>query len=677
MPDHNNNTNDWEMYQPDLTADHPRHQRLLEPLISLYQDGEADEEETAKVEQYLSACAECRAINAGFQRLNGNLTAYMEAIPAPAFNRQNYPFLDETPARGATTNATAGRQAAFSGNFLTDDRNLPVQRRRARFAYNLAGVMAAVFVVGLVGVFLLLIVQQVNQSNNNSTETVAAVGAVQTQAAAQTQTPQVESSPTAATTSPATQPPATATPEPTNQPDQTGLATAAIPETGNAQPGPTLTAQTPGAIQKTPPSATQRPAPTNTAVPVPTNTPVPSRTTVAPTATTAPQPTVAPSAAASPEVTTAPAATTAVTTAPVETTAATVETTTVAVTTVLPAVTVTPATPTPATPNETSSNARGWIAYVDQSDGQIHLVKADGKDDQVISDPTVNSNLVYENLVWSNNGKLLVAVGQNTNNGSRSIFLLDISNPLRVEELAVGFAPTFSPDNQAIAFLAGPATVKAGVLYGKPAIYSLTKRTITTVNTLADSFRPQWFADSTRLLIGQDRIYDSDSAVISTFKLPFTNTCLAAALSPTGDRLANLELQADGSYQTVVYDLSKGTLDPKKPLAKASGAFQGKIGLNCGTQRLNWTPNSRNVYYYVNGGSTAATCLVQANGGGSRCLTNVYEPSFNSDGSALVDSSPTSGGAGQVYTADATVSARPPRPHLIAESVVPPVWQPL
>jgi hypothetical protein len=268
-------------------------------------------------------------------------------------------------------------------------------------------------------------------------------------------------------------------------------------------------------------------------------------------------------------------------------------------------------------------------------------------------------------------------VGRNTNTGSRSIFLLDIANPLRVEELAEGFAPNWSPDNLSIAFLAGPATVKNGVLSGKPAIYSLRKRTVTNINTLADTFAPQWFADSTRLLIGQDRIYDSDSGAISTFKLPFTNTCLAASLSPVGDKLANLELQADGSYQTVIYDLGKGQLDSKRPLAKASADFQGRIGLNCGSQRLSWTPDSRNIYYYVNNGANEATCLVQANGGGSRCLTNVYDPSFNSDGSALVDISLTSGGDGQVYTTSADVLARPPQPRLIAESVVSPVWQPL
>ena len=86
------------MYQPDLTAEHPRHQRMLEPLISLYQDGEANEEEAATVEQYLSACAECRAIQASFESLSGNLAAYRETIPAPRFDRRKYAFLDESPA---------------------------------------------------------------------------------------------------------------------------------------------------------------------------------------------------------------------------------------------------------------------------------------------------------------------------------------------------------------------------------------------------------------------------------------------------------------------------------------------------------------------------------------------------------------------------------------------------
>ena len=665
MPENNNIQNDWEMYQPDLTAEHPRHQRMLEPLISLYQDGEASEEETATVEQYLSACAECRAINAGFQSLNDNLAAYMEIIPAPRFDRRNYAFLDETPAPGRTNSAT--RLPIVPGSGLPGDRNRPLQQpRRAGFAYNLAGGLAAALLVGLVGVFLFLVVQQVNQNNDNTPGTAQAAVAAQTLEAVQTRTAQIESPTAEATTPPATEAPVTPSPAPTNSP---GLSAAGTPGNGITQPGTNQAARTAEVPQKTQPGVTKKPVATATALPVPTNTPAASRTTVAaapPTATPSPEPTVA---AATTAVSTSAAATTSaasVTTAPAETTAPTVETTTA------PAV-----TPAPPTPGETSASAPGWIAYVDQSDGQIHLVKADGKDDQVISDPTVSRNFVYEELSWSNDGKLLVAVGQNTNNGSRSIYLLDIANPLRVEELAQGFAPRFSPDNLSIAFLAAPVTVKNGVLYGQPAIYSLKKRTVTTVNTPADSFTPQWFADSTRLLIGQDRIYDSDSATITTFKLPFTNTCLAASLSPAGDKLANLELQADGSYQTVIYDLSKGQLDPKKPLAKASAALQGKIGINCGSQRLNWTPDSRNVYYYVNNSNTPVTCLVQANGGGSRCLTNVYDPSFNSDGSALVDVSLASGGGGQVYTANANISARPPRPRLIAESIVSPVWQPL
>ncbi len=670
MPENNNIQSDWEMYQPDLTAEHPLHQRMLEPLISLYQDGEASEEETATVEQYLAACAECRAINASFQSLSGNLSAYLETIPAPRFNRQNYAFLDEPPA------ISAARPALVPGHALPDDRHLPVrQPRRARFAYNLAGGMAAALLVGLVAVFLLLVMQQVNQNRGNEPATAQAAVADQTQEAVRSQTAQVESSPTATANTPQpTDAPATPTPQLTSQSALTS--TTDTPDTSAALTGPSLPTQTAGVPQKTPPGVTLKPEPTATPIPVPTNTPVANRATgpaAQPTAPPTPEPTTAPATTAVSSTSAAPTAPVTATTAPAETAAPTAEVTTAPAGTEKPPVS-TPASPTP---GETSASAPGWIAYVDQSDGQIHLVKADGKDDQVISDPTVSRNFVYEELSWSNDGKLLVAVGQNTNNGSRSIYLLDIANPLRVEELAEGFAPRFSPDNLSISFLADPVTVKNSALYGKPAIYSLKKRTVTAINTAADSFAPQWFADSSRLLIGQDRVYDTGSATISAFKLPFTNTCLAVSLSPAGDKLANLEQQADGSYQTVIYDLSKGQPGPKKPLAKVSANFQGKIGINCGSQRLNWTPDSRNVYYYVNNGTTGATCLVPTNGGAARCLTNVYDPSFNSDGSALVDVSLTSSGDGQVYTSDSNISARPPRPRLIAESMVSPVWQPL
>lgn len=664
MPDINNNQANWEMYQPDLTSEHPRHQRMLEPLISLYQDGEANEVESATVEQYLSACAECRAINASFQNLSGNLRSYMEDIPARRFNRQAYAFLDEGPALQETSRMTSPH--LINSGALPDDRLRPVPPRRAGFAYNLAGGLAAALLIGLVAAFLLLVSQQVSLNKENIPNSNQAA-IIASQSLEANRTPQTESSPTAATPTP--EPavsPAVPSPQITNS---VGLPSPAItPAQRTQQPLPTVAAQTAVITQKATATVSQKPAPTFTPVPVPTNTP--SRTSVAVPPTATP---------------TQPVVTTA---APVETVASTPEPTverpTALATTPVPSTTVTaPATVTPtittpaATSSGTSSTVAGWIAYVDQSDGQIHLVKADGRDDQVISDPTVSRNFVYEQLVWSNDGKLLAAVGQNTNNGVRSVYLLDIANPLRVEALAEGFAPSWSPDNLSIAFLASPVTLKDGVRAGRPAIYSLLKRTVSYVNTLADSLTPQWFEDNSRLLIGQDRIYNLDSGLIGTFKLPFTNICLGASLSPAGDKLANLELQTDGNYQTVIYDLSKGQLDPRKPLARSSAPFQGKVGIKCGSQRIRWTPDSRTAYYYVNNGPAAATCLVQANGSGARCLNNVYDPSFNSDASALVDVSLTAGGDGQVYTTASNVTARPIKPKLIAESIVSPVWQPL
>lgn len=661
MPDINdNNGTNWEMYQPDITAEHPRHQRVLEPLISLYQDGEASEEEAATVEQYLSACAECRAISDSFQQLSGSLQSLMQTIPAPRFNRQAYAFLDETPA-GAT--AKTPYLLSKGNDPLPNDRLRPVPTRRTGgFAYNLAGGMAAALLIGLVATLLFLVSQQVTLNKDNNSPTNQANIAGQTLEA--TQTAQVESSPTPSS---ATTEPSVTTPAPSPKAtDGPGLPNPAVTTPAVTQAfQPTVSAATAAVTQKNIPTVTQKPLPTATPVPVPTNTPIRATVAAPPTATPTQPPvtTAAPVETATPQPTVEPP-TVAPTEAPVTTAAAPTPTAT------------TPTATTPAS-SGTFAAAPGWIAYVDQSDGQIHLVKADGKDDQVISDPTVSRNFLWEQLVWSNDGKLLAAVGQNTNNGNRSVYLLDIANPLRVEELAGGFAPSWSPDNLSIAFLASPVTVQEGVRSGRPAIYSLRKRTVTYLNTLTDSLPPQWFEDGNRLLVGQDQVYDTDSGQIGTFKLPFTNTCLAASLSPAGDKLANLELQPDGTYQTVIYDLSKGQLDPKKPLARTSAPFQGRIGLNCGAQRIKWTPDSRAAYYYVNSGATAATCLVQANGSGARCLTSVYDPSFNSDGTALVDVSPTTGGDGQVYTTASNVTARPLKPRLIAESIVSPVWQPL
>lgn len=669
MPDHNfsqHNQTSWEMYQPDLTSEHPRHQRMLEPLISLYQDGEANEVESATVEQYLSACAECRAIDDSFKRLSGHLRNYLAAVPAPHFDRRAYSFLDESPTE--TQAGTVKAPRLFNPGGLPDDRLTPFQPRRARFAYSLAGGLAAVLLIGLVGAFLLLVSQQVpfNKDNNKDNSPVSNQAAVSslTQDALAFQTPQTEGSPTTTTSAETT--------EPALPPSPTTANPAVTPLPDTRPPGQTVGAPTAVVAQKTQVIVPQKPLPTPTPIPVPTNTPVQSSRT---TAATAQQPTATPTQSAAVD-----------TTAPVETATPTRQITvdTPASLTVTPepytaveTTTVPPQPPATTTNSSTGAVAPGWIAYVDQSDGQIHLVKADGRDDEVISDPTVSRNFVYEQLVWSNDGKLLAAVGQNTNNGMRNVYLLDIANPLRVEALAEGFAPAWSPDNLSIAFLASPITVKDGVRYGRPAIFSLKKRTVSFINTLTDSLAPQWFDDGSRLLIGQDRIYDLNTGLTGTFKLPFNNTCLAAALSPSGDKLANLELQANGDYQTVIYDLSKGQLEAKKPLARATAPIQGKIGINCGSQRVRWTPDSRYIYYYVNNGGAPATCLVQADGGSSRCLTNVYDPSFNSDSTALVDISLTAGGDGQVYAAPSNITARPTRPRLIAESILSPVWQPL
>ncbi|MDB5081066.1 MAG: hypothetical protein JWP00_2990 [Chloroflexi bacterium] len=669
MPDNSHNQNNWEMYQPDLTTEHPRHQRMLEPLISLYQDGEADEVEKATVEQYLSACAECRAVNESFSQLSGNLRNYTENIPVPHFNRQAYPFLDEIRAVPPANRAIKSVKPTAPAR-LTDDRLGRIRPKRVGFAYSLAGGMAAVLLIGMVAAFLFLVMQQVNSPKGNNLAANQVAVASQTQAAIQNSLTAGSQTTTPATQSPAPTSPATQSPGATSNPGLAEPENTPPPDTRAAVSSPAVPVQ--GATQKSPAATSQKPAATATAIPVPTNTPGQSSRTTTTTAQATVQPTAEPTQAVATTTTAAPVETEAATTTP----AITVDTAAVLATPAPSSPTAEQVTSTPV-PAASPAIAPGWIAYVDQSDGQIHLVKADGRNDEVISDPTVSRNFVYEKLAWSNDGKLLAAVGLNTNNGMRNVYLLDIASPLRVEAVAEGFAPSWSPDNLSIAFLANPITIKDGIRYGRPAIFSLRKRTVSYISTSTDNLAPQWFEDGSRLLIGQDRVYNVESGLVSTFKLPFTNTCLAAALSASGDKLANLELQANGDYQTVIYDFSKGQVDPKKPLARATAPVQGKVGINCGSQRVHWTPDSRFVYYYVNNGTNPSTCLIAANGNSTRCLSNVYEPSFNSNSTALVDFSLSSSGDGQVYAAPSTITARPVKPRLIAESVIPPVWQPL
>ena len=301
-------------------------------------------------------------------------------------------------------------------------------------------------------------------------------------------------------------------------------------------------------------------------------------------------------------------------------------------------------------------------------------MRADGTDDQVVGDATTYQNVAWEGLVWSNDARWLAAVGVQPGKSERSIFMLDTENLHHLEYLIDGLSPVWSPDSRALAYLAPPTSRQNGVQSGLPALFNLKKRAITILSKTPENFSPQWFDDSSRLLLGQNRIYDLSSGLTTTFKV-FENEWIGDSLSPVGNRLAVLEFSADGRFETVIYDLNRPQIEGVKlPIAaRAVAPVQGKIGLVRGATRLQWTPDSRNVYYYTTApDGSFSTCLVST-ASGSRCLTSVYQPSFSIDSANFTDFSPASG---LIYVGITVNGSRPAQPHPLGEAVFAPVWQP-
>src|SRR5689334_20435428 len=92
---------------PPAEPAHLRHRRMVEPLISLYQDGEASPAERQIVEQYLTVCAECRALYQSFQQVESGLRAYLDNLPGPTIRPEAYPFLQEQTRPDRTANRPA------------------------------------------------------------------------------------------------------------------------------------------------------------------------------------------------------------------------------------------------------------------------------------------------------------------------------------------------------------------------------------------------------------------------------------------------------------------------------------------------------------------------------------------------------------------------------------------
>jgi len=243
-------------------------------------------------------------------------------------------------------------------------------------------------------------------------------------------------------------------------------------------------------------------------------------------------------------------------------------------------------------------------------------------------------------------------------------------NHSKLEFIAEGMSPVWSPNDLSIAYLAGPLKTKDGLKSGKPSLINLKKRNGQAPTILSEEYQtlaPQWFEESNRLLIGQNTIVAPDGTPLNTFDLPFDNNCAAASLSPFGNKLAVLEPKG-----LTIYDLSRGSLDKNKPLTRLVVNPPGKIGTRCGAYRLNWTPSGRSIYFYVNGGNADLTCVVSASGAGSDCLNGVYAPSFTTDGSYLVDYNPNA--RGQVYAI--AYGSKSANSKVLAFSRVAPVWQP-
>jgi anti-sigma factor RsiW len=656
---------------------------MVEPLISLYQDGEASPAERQIVEQYLAVCAECRTLYQSFQQVESGLRAYLDNLPGPTIRPEVYPFLQEQtrpdraanrPAPARPIKQTSPLRAAYPGLSQGGRFRLP---GLSPFAF--AGTIAAMLLVVMIGLFVMLANSRPPTPLGTDTAPVA-IGSGSpeaTQEATATATAAPSPAFTAAIIEPVT---GNATTEAASTSIQSSNPAVVTQKPATTVANPAVPATT-RAVQKTTPPKTSNPVvPTNTPIPPqgggnpPTS--VPNPTTSAATTTAATTTAAAATAMATPEPATAtPVPATATTTKP----AATPE----------PAQTapannqLLPASPSPA-PKTTAastepvySKAPGWIAYVDSSDAWIHLVHADGNDDQLFGDPDAFKNINWEQLVWSNDARWLAAVGLDKIKGQRGIYLLDIQNPRRIEYITDGIEPLWSPDSRFLTYLAPPVSVSGGVSRGRPAFYNLKKRTTVLISSQSDTFAPQWFDDSNRILVGQNSVYNLTSNSITQFKLPFTNDCVGDSLSPSGNKLAVLEQGTNGDFETVIYDLNKGQIsDPKKPLLRIVPPFQGAIGKVCASERLEWTPDSKYVYYYSSNNPTYSTCLVQATNGNARCLTGVYEPSFTSDGSNLVDFSPSNGIGGLVYSMPTSLNARPPNLRVIAETRIPPAWQP-
>ncbi|MEI7553668.1 zf-HC2 domain-containing protein [Candidatus Chlorohelix sp.] len=321
--------------------------------------------------------------------------------------------------------------------------------------------------------------------------------------------------------------------------------------------------------------------------------------------------------------------------------------------------------------------AAGWIAYIGKEDGEIYLTRSDGSIKVQLSQKSAESKVQWLQLVWSNNSKGLAAVGYQIDNRKYGIYRFRVDNPPVAQAapdnfVGEGIAPVWSPSDSKITFLAGPIRDSGnGILKGQPALLDMKNSAALILNQEYTTLTPQWFDDEKRVLLGQNRVVKLDGSAIGSFDI-FDNLCVAASLSPKGNKLVVLEYTGSG-FRPVLYDLNQGITGVLKPTFTFKTIFTGSLGrgTDCGSNRIAWTSDSSGFYFYMTEGGLPQTCWANPASGQFQCLRNVINPGFSFDASAYADFNPQTG---QIYTA--LFGDRPSNPRIIAESKVPPVWQP-
>ncbi len=172
----------FESGKPDFSNRHVNHRQQVEPLLSLYQDGEASPEERRTVEYYLARCAECRALLGSFQQIENDLRGYLNGVAAPRLDmslfRPTKFFLDPASNR---QESVAQISTARRGNLtvvppVVGGGHLPV--RRAGFAARFGGTLAACALLVGVGLLLVLSIQSLNKSQTLTTDVAVATSPV-------------------------------------------------------------------------------------------------------------------------------------------------------------------------------------------------------------------------------------------------------------------------------------------------------------------------------------------------------------------------------------------------------------------------------------------------------------------------------------------------------------------